>query len=106
MNEREKMIAGKVYDASADGLPELRATAHRLCAEFNATLETEENKRGKILRKLLPNAAEGVYLQGPFYCDYGNNIKIGKNFYANFNLTVLDSCPVEIGDDVFVGPYV
>lgn len=106
MNEFEKMIAGKVYDASRDGLPEMRAKAHKLCAEFNATLETEEVKRDEILRKLLPNAADGVYLQGPFYCDYGENIKIGKNFYANFNFTVLDCCPVEIGDDVFVGPNV
>ena len=106
MNEREKMIAGKIYDASADGLPELRARAHKLCAEFNATLETEEEKRAFILRALLPNAADGTYLQGPFYCDYGENIKIGKNFYANFNLTVLDCCPVEIADDVFLGPNV
>ena len=100
------MIAGKLYDTSADGLPELRARAHRLCAEYNATLETEEKKRAEILRALLPNAADGAYLQGPFYCDYGDNIKIGKNFYANFNLTVLDCCPVEIGDDVFIGPNV
>ena len=106
MNEKEKMIAGMVYDASADGLPELRAKAHKLCAEYNSTLETEEKKRAKIMRALLPNAEESAYLQGPFYCDYGENIKIGKNFYANFNLTVLDCCPVEIGDDVFIGPNV
>ena len=106
MTEREKMIAGRIYDASADGLPSLRARAHKLCAEFNATLETEEEKRAKILRALLPDAQSGAYLQGPFYCDYGDNIKIGKNFYANFNLTVLDCCPVEIGDDVFIGPNV
>ena len=106
MTEKEKMLAGKVYDASADGLPALRAKAHKLCAEYNSTLETEEEKRAKILRGLLPNAQEGAYLQGPFYCDYGENIKIGKNFYANFNLTILDCCPVEIGDDVFIGPNV
>ena len=106
MTEKEKMIAGKIYDASAEDLPFLRARAHKLCAEYNATLETEEKKRELILRKLLPNAADGAYLQGPFYCDYGENIKIGKNFYANFNLTILDCCPVEIGDDVFIGPGV
>lgn len=106
MTEKEKMLSGKVYDVSEDGLPALRAKAHKLCAEYNATLETEEKKRAKILRELLPNAQDGAYLQGPFYCDYGENIKIGKNFYANFNLTVLDCCPVEIGDDVFIGPNV
>ena len=100
------MIAGKVYDASADGLPELRARAHKLCAEYNATLETEEKRRAEIARALLPNMAGGAYIQGPFYCDYGENIKIGKNFYANFNLTILDCCPGEIGDDVFIGPNV
>ena len=100
------MIAGKVYDASADGLPEARAKAHKLCAEYNSTLETEEQKRAEIVRALLPNAGQGAYIQGPFYCDYGDNIRIGKNFYANFNLTILDCCPVEIGDDVFVGPNV
>ena len=106
VNEFEKMIAGQVYDAGADGLPEMRAEAHKLCAEYNNTLETEVKKRNKILRKLLPNAAESAYVQGPFYCDYGKNIKIGKNFYANFNFTALDCCPVEIGDDVFIGPNV
>ena len=106
MTEKEKMLAGQVYDASADGLPGLRAKAHKLCAEYNSTLETEEKKRADILRKLLPNAKDGAYIQGPFYCDYGENIKIGKNFYANFNFTVLDCCPVEIGDDVFLGPNV
>lgn len=106
MTEREKMIAGKVYDASGDGLPELRAKAHGLCTEYNTTLETEVSKRSEILSRLLPNAADGLFLQGPFYCDYGENIKIGKNFFANFNFTALDVCPIEIGDDVFVGPNV
>ena len=100
------MLAGKVYDASGYGLPEMRARAHRLCAEYNSTLETEVKKRAKIVRALLPNASDGAYLQGPFFCDYGDNIRIGKNFYANFNLTILDCCPVEIGDDVFIGPNV
>lgn len=106
MTEFEKMVAGKIYDASGDGLPELRAKAHKLCAEFNALPETEETKRAKIISLLLTDAAEGVYIQGPFFCDYGSNIKTGKNFYANFNFTVLDCCPVEIGDNVFVGPNV
>ncbi len=103
MTELEKMTAGKVYDPSDRELVKLRAEAHKLCAKYSATLETDDKKRAKILKKLLPNAAEGAYLQGPVYFDYGVNIKIGKNFYANFNFTVLDCCPVEIGDDVFVG---
>ena len=54
--------------------------------------------------KLLPNRGEGTYLQGPVFFDYGIYFKTGKNFYANFNLTVLDCCPVTVGDDVFIGP--
>lgn len=106
MTEYEKMIAGKVYDAGDSTLHDLRVKAHRLCAEFNATIESDKLERKEILRELLPHTSDNLYLQGPFYCDYGRNIKIGKNFYANFNFTVLDCCPVEIGDDVFVGPNV
>ncbi len=104
MTELEKMTAGKVYDTSDRELVKLRAEAHKLCAKYSATLETDDKKRAKILKKLLPNAAEGAYLQGPVYFDYGVNIKVGKNFYANFNLTILDCCTVEIGDDVLIGP--
>ena len=106
MNELEKMLSGKPYDASADGLPQKRAEAHRLCSLYNATYETEEEKRADILGKLLRHAHPSAYIQGPFYCDYGDYLTIGKNFYANFNFTVLDCCPVTIGDDVFIGPNV
>lgn len=103
MTEFEKMTTGKVYDPSDSELVKMRTEAHVLSANYSASLETDAKKRAKILKKLLPNAAEGAYLQGPVYFDYGVNIKIGKNFYANFNLTILDCCPVEIGDDVFIG---
>ena len=103
MTEREKMTGGKVYDPSDSELVKMRTEAHVLSANYSASLETDAKKRAKILKKLLPNAAEGAYLQGPVYFDYGVNIKVGKNFYANFNLTILDCCPVEIGDDVFIG---
>ena len=106
MTEREKMIAGELYDQSDDELLKLRRAAHNLCKDYNDTYEDEEEKRGAILKKLLPNAAEDAYLQGPVYFDYGAFTKIGKNFFANFNFTVIDVCPVTIGDNVFVGPNV
>lgn len=106
MTEKEKMINGELYNANADNLPALRAEAHKLCAEYNLTLETEVERRAEIIGKLLPNAHSSAYIQGGIFCDYGFNIKTGKNFYANFNFTVLDCCPVEIGDDVFIGPNV
>ncbi len=106
MTEREKMLAGKIYKPFGDGLAAERTLAHKLCAEYNQTSEVDERKREGILNTLLPNRAEGVYLQGPIFFDFGTNTKIGKNSYANFNFTVLDICPVSIGDNVFMGPGV
>lgn len=104
MTETEKMLAGKIYDTSDRELIKSRARAHSLSRQYNETDETEEKKRKRILDELMPNRGSGAYLQGPVYFDYGLYIKTGKNFYANFNLTVLDCCPVTIGDDVLIGP--
>ena len=104
MTETEKMLAGKIYDPSDIALLERREWADAFCRRYNGTDETDIKKRRKILDKLLPNRGEGTYLQGPVFFDYGIYFKTGKNFYANFNLTVLDCCPVTVGDDVFIGP--
>ena len=106
MTEKEKMLAGKIYDPQDTELKLLRAKAHALCTKYNATPETNSKKREKILSELLPNRGEGAFIQGPAQFDYGVFTKVGKNFYANFNLTVLDTCPVTIGDNVFIGPNV
>ena len=104
MTEKEKMLAGKIYDPFTKELLELRTRAHKLCKLYNDTAEDETQKRTDILNVLLPDRGEGTYIQGPVYFDYGVFIKTGKNFYANFNFTVLDTCPVIIGDNVFIGP--
>lgn len=104
MTETEKMLAGKIYDPSDIALLESRERAHAFCRRYNGTDETDIKKRRKILDKLLPNRGEGAYLQGPVFFDYGIYFKTGKNFYANFNLTVLDCCSVTVGDNVFIGP--
>lgn len=106
MTEKEKMLAGKIYDPSDKELENLRIKAHRLSKEYNDTFENEEEKRNEILDRLLPNRKKGTYLQGPIQFDYGVFTTVGENFYANFNLTVLDSCPVNIGDNVLIGPNV
>ncbi|MDE7082832.1 MAG: sugar O-acetyltransferase [Clostridia bacterium] len=106
MTEKGKMLAGKIYDPHDGGLRELSSRAHALCLKYNSTPDTRFKKREKILDKLLPNRGEGTYLQGPVHFDYGVFTTVGKNFYANFNLTVLDTCPVTIGDNVFFGPNV
>ena len=106
MSEREKMLAGKIYDPFAEDLPEERTRAHVLCKMYNETTEVDTEKRKEILAELMPDRADGVYLQGPIYFDFGKNIKMGKNSYANFNFTALDICEITIGDNVFIGPNV
>ncbi len=101
--EQENMLAGKLYDPSDEVLAAARQKAHRLCRTFNQLDETEETARDAILAALL-NMGEGSYLQGPIQFDYGCNITMGTRCYANFNFTVLDTCPVTIGDNVFFGP--
>lgn len=100
------MAAGKLYDPFNDGLDKQRARAHQLCKMYNDTFDTEEEKRKEILDELLPSRGENVYLQGPIYFDYGSFIKMGDNSYANFNFTVLDCAPIDIGRNVFIGPNV
>lgn len=103
MNEQEKMISGKIYDPSDETLAMLRKKAHRLSQQYNS-LSEDDNLRKTVLDELIPHHGEGLFLQGPIYFDYGVFTTFGSNCYANFNFTVLDTCPVNIGDDVFFGP--
>lgn len=103
MSEKEKMLAGKIYDPSDSELAALRLKAHKLSRQYNNTDEDEEALRAEILDKLIPEHGKGLWLQGPVYFDYGIFTKFGNNCYANFNFTVLDTCPVNIGDNVFFG---
>ena len=106
LTEKEKMLAGKLYDPSDEELATLRTKAHNLSQDYNKTYENEEDRRKEILDELIPNRKAGVYLQGPIQFDYGVFTTIGENTYANFNFTVLDCAPVTIGDNVFFGPNV
>ena len=104
MTEKEKMLAGKIYDTSDKELAATRLKAHKLSARYNNVFEDEEDIRNKILSELIPNIGKGTYMQGPIQFDYGAFTTFGENCYANFNFTVLDICPVTIGDNVFFGP--
>lgn len=104
MTEKEKMLAGKIYDTSDEELAAMRLKAHKLSARYNGVFEDEEDIRNKILSELIPNIGKGTYMQGPIQFDYGAFTTFGENCYANFNFTVLDICPVTIGDNVFFGP--
>ena len=104
MTEKEKMLAGKIYDTSDEELAAMRLKANKLSARYNSVFEDEEDIRNKILSELIPNIGKGTYMQGPIQFDYGAFTTFGENCYANFNFTVLDICPVTIGDNVFFGP--
>ena len=105
MTEKEKMLAGKIYDPSEPELVGLRQKAHRLCLEYNQLPETDK-KRDELMRELGVAGGENAYFQGPVQFDYGCFTTVGEGFYANFNFTCVGCCPVTIGDNVFVGPNV
>lgn len=105
-SEKQKMLTGQPYRSSDGLLRKERENARWLLKAFNGTLPNELEKRTGILTKLLGAAGVNIYIEPPFYCDYGYNIRTGNNFYANFNCVMLDCAPVIIGDNVFLGPNV
>ena len=104
MTEKEKMLAGKLYDISDPELVKLYTRAGRLCRDYNNTYLDETEKREAILKELVPNMGKGSGFRGPIEFDYGINITMGENSFANYYFTVLDCAPVTIGNDVFIGP--
>lgn len=106
MSERQKMISGLPYDP---GDPELQAdqsTAQQWMARYNAALGSTPAERRDLLRQRLGEVGEGAVIGPPFHCDYGYNIRLGRNVFLNFNCIVLDVCEVEIGDGTQIGPGV
>jgi maltose O-acetyltransferase len=105
-SEREKMLAGELYDASDAELTALRLRARGLTRQYNATREDAHDERATLLRELLGGVDGRVVIEPPFYCDYGGNIFLGENFYMNFNGVILDCNAVWIGANVQCGPGV
>jgi maltose O-acetyltransferase len=104
--EKEKMLAGELYDALDPQLTNERIKARLLLKALNESREDEPETRTEILKELIPHAAAGLWLQPPFYCDYGYNIKLGERVFFNFNCVVLDVMPVTIGSRTLFGPNV
>lgn len=102
----ENMLAGKPYRPGTAELREISSLAHRLSRDYNLTTDEDKIERKAIIDRLFPNHGKGVYLQGPIQVDYGQFTTLGDEFYANFNLTILDTCPVTIGKNVMCGPNV
>ena len=105
-SERDKMLAGELYDAADPELLRRRARARELCWAYNATLDTAPERRRELLAELLGSGAHDASIQPPFYCDYGSNIELGERVYFNFNCVVLDVCKVTIGSFTLFGPAV
>jgi maltose O-acetyltransferase len=106
MTEQQKMLAGELYDPLDPDLVTARIRARELCWTLNSTRETDPEDRRRILRELFGSGGETVWMQPPFYCDYGSNIELGERVFFNFNCVVLDVCRVTIGDFTLLGPAV
>lgn len=105
-SEREKMLSGELYDPLDAALVAARAHARDLCQALNATREADRDKRRDILRELFAAGGDSVWMQPPFFCDYGSNIELGERVFFNFNCVVLDVCRVRIGAFSLFGPAV
>lgn len=105
MTEREKMLAGEWYSAQDEELKKLRRKARLAMQALNASRDNAP-ERLALVQALLPKAGEGLWIEPPFYCDYGEHILLGDNVFFNFNCVVLDVALVTIGNNVMLGPNV
>jgi maltose O-acetyltransferase len=105
-SERQKMLDGELYDPVDAELVARRERARDLCQDLNATREADVEERRRILKEMFGAGGDTVWMQPPFYCDYGTNIELGERVFFNFNCVVLDVCSVRIGDFTLFGPGV
>lgn len=104
--EKEKMINGEMYRPDDQQLMNERTSARKMTREYNETTEEEWDKRSSLIKKLFGSAGKNVGVEPKFRCDYGYNIHVGENFFANFDCTILDVCEVRIGDNCMLAPGV
>jgi maltose O-acetyltransferase len=100
------MLAGELYNPLDSELVVARERARDLCHDLNATRERDQGLRRSILTQLFGRGGDSVWLQPPFWCDYGSNIQLGERVFFNFNCVVLDVCSVQVGDYTLFGPGV
>lgn len=104
MTEKEKMLAGELYEGNSEELVKQLYQAQDMCYEYNKILPSKVEERNQFMRKILGKMKGNFLIEQPFMCDRGYNIEIGENFYANHNLIILDENKVRFGDNVFVAP--
>lgn len=106
MNQKERMLAGLPYKAWMDGLNEDRMENKKRIFRYNQLSPDEEKARDELLLEIIGKSGKGVYIEPPFHCDYGYNIELGDNFYANYNCTMLDVARISIGNNTMLAPNV
>lgn len=106
MNQRERMLNGLPYKAWMDGLYQDRENCKQKIYEYNLIPPRERERAVRFLKELLGKTGENICIEAPFHCDYGWNIEVGENFFANYNLTILDVGKVTIGDNAQIAPNV
>lgn len=106
MTERQKMLAGQLYLASDPELVGLQERARQITGAYNSTRHAERDVRRALLNRLLGKMGPRIEIEPPFRCDYGTNIVLGDNFYANFGCVLLDVVEIRIGDNVMLAPNV
>lgn len=105
-SEKELMLSGQLYKALDDELFKDSRKARRLTRLFNNSNEDDLEYRTDLLKQLFKTVGENIYIEPSFHCDYGSNISLGNNFYANYDCIILDVCDVSIGNNVFLAPRV
>ncbi len=106
MNQKERMLSGLPYKAWLDGLEEERIACKKKIYDFNMLPPDRREEVPVMLKKLLGKTGENVFIEAPFHCDYGWNIEVGENFFANYNFTILDVGKVTIGKNAQIAPNV
>ncbi|MGL4379800.1 MAG: sugar O-acetyltransferase [Vibrio sp.] len=106
MTEKEKMLSGEYYDPSDAELVKLRLNARLQTEQLNQTSVGQMEQRVAIIKSLLGSTGQSIHIESTFNCDYGVNIHVGENFYANFGCVILDVAEVRIGHNCFIAPQV
>ena len=106
MNQKERMLAGLPYKAWLDGLKEERMENKLKIYDYNLTRPDNKKKMKEMIKNILGKTGEEVFIEQPFRCDYGKNIEVGNNFFANYNCVILDVAKVTIGENVMFAPNV
>ncbi len=106
MNQKERMLAELPYKAWLDGLSEERLNLRLKIHKFNSCSPDKKDEMKAMLKDIVGKCGKDIFIEPPFHCDYGKNIEVGENFYANFNCVILDVAKVKIGNNVLFAPNV